>query len=241
MARCAVTSNPYTIAVLLVVAATGLLLDALTSPVQARLAAYTMVAVVAVYTQLLAVFVLLAHAVVVYRSGLPRRRFAVMAVVIGLAAAPIVVVGHTQTAEIGWIPAPTPASIASFIVRVIGGGVLAPIVILLCVARAAAAGRWLRRWNRRAVSTGTAVVGAWAVVPLAGFVAATLVQPVLVPRYALAAVPGIALGCALLALRAPRRVRGVALGMASHLRRRHGHAADSTVTAQAATVTSRTT
>ncbi|HKD96258.1 MAG TPA: glycosyltransferase family 39 protein [Micromonosporaceae bacterium] len=210
-------ARPYALAVLLVVAATHLLLDAVDNPTPGRLAGYTAVAIAALYIQLLAAFVLLAHAVYGWRSGLPRRRLGLVAAAVVVAVAPLLMVAHRQTGEIGWIPAVTAAGVASFVVRVAGGAAVAACVAALCVLSARPFGRGLRRMLRRDLAgERLLLVAAWAALPVVGTVAVSLAQPVLVPRYALVAAPAITLSCALLLRRLPRPAgRAAVAGLAA--------------------------
>jgi mannosyltransferase len=100
----------------------------------------------------------------------------------------VVLLGAQQTGEIGWIPAPSPAAVTSVLLKLAGG--IAPALVLAGIAL----GVSIRR--RRRLSGRALFLLAWALVPPLLLVMADLFTPVLVARYALVAVPGIAIALA---------------------------------------------
>jgi mannosyltransferase len=181
-------ARPYTLATFLVIAASILFVRARRHPTPGRLVAYAAVATMTVYAHLFAVLALLVHALVILVRGPRRLAWSAVAVVVAAGAAPVVLLGTRQTGEIGWIPAPSPAAVGSVLLKLAGG--IAPALALAGIVLAVS----IRRRRRL---TGRAVfVLAWALVPPLLLVVADLFTPVLVARYALVAVPGIAIAIA---------------------------------------------
>jgi mannosyltransferase len=162
---------------------------------------YCATCVVIVYTHLFGGLALVAHTIIVARYGQRRWRFVAVAVVVAVAGAPLVWLAAHQAGEIGWVSRPDPASVGSFLFRVCGASALVALVltVVLVVRRRGGAGR-----DRGAATGSAALVGWWAVLPPVALVAASFVQPVLVARYALVAVPALVIGVAVLL----RRVGG---------------------------------
>jgi mannosyltransferase len=181
-------ARPYTLATFLVIAASILFVRARRNPAPGRLVAYAAVATLTVYAHLFAVLALLVHALVILVRGPRRIAWAVVAVAVAAATAPVVLLGARQTGEIGWIPAPSAAAVASVLLKLVGG--IAPALVLAGITLAVSVRR-RRRLGRRAL-----FVLAWALVPPLLLVVADLYTPVLVARYALVAVPGIAIAVA---------------------------------------------
>lgn len=195
-------ARPYTLATMLVVAATMLFVRARRRPTPARLAAYSAVAVLAVYAHLFAALALVVHAVIVVVRGPRRGRWLLAGLAVALAAAPLVWVAAHQTGEIGWIPQPSPRAVASVLNKVAGGGAVA---LALCgVAVTVALSARVRRW-RIVPDERAALLLGWAALPPLLLVAADFVTPVLVARYALVAVPAVAVAVAAVCIRVRSR------------------------------------
>jgi mannosyltransferase len=190
-------ARPYTLATLLVVVATALLIRALRQPALPWLAAYGAACVGALYLHLFAALALLPHATVIARRPAGRWRFALVGLAVAAAVAPLAWRGSRQTGEIGWIPHPTIGAVGSFALKFGGGAMLVPLVALLLLAA----------WRRRpegSIRSCRMMLAGWAVLPPAGLIVADFAQPVLVARYALVGVPAVAI----LAAYAARRVGG---------------------------------
>ena len=195
-------ARPYALATMLVVAATMLFVRARRRQTPARLAAYAAVAVLAVYAHLFAALVLLVHAVVVTVRGPRRGRWLLAGLAVALAAAPLIWVAAHQTGEIGWIPRPSPLAVASVLTKVAGG---AGVALALCgVAVAVALSSRIRRRPVVPDERAALLLG-WAAMPPLLLVAADFVTPVLVARYALVAVPAVAVAAAAASIRTPNR------------------------------------
>nr|WP_240942580.1 glycosyltransferase family 39 protein [Planosporangium thailandense] len=185
-------ARPYTIAVLLTVVASGALISALSRPSPLRLAAYALAAVLAIYAHMFAGLVVAAHALVVVRHGVDRRRWLVTGAAVAAAVAPLAWIGSHQTGELGWIPKPTPAAVVSVLGKLAGGAEAVPLAALAVLVVATLRAR-RRPWP--AGVRGTLLIG-WAVLPPALLVLADFGYPVLVARYALVAVPAMAVAAA---------------------------------------------
>jgi mannosyltransferase len=195
-------ARPYTLATMLVVAATMLFVRARSRPTPARVTAYAAVAVLAVYAHLFAVLALFVHALVVAVRGPRRGRWLLAGVAVALAVAPLVWIASHQTGEIGWIPRPSPRAVASVLNKMAGG---AAVALALCgVAVAAAFSPWLRQRNIVPHERAALLLG-WAALPPLLLVAADFVTPVLVARYALIAVPAVAIAVAAACIRGRNR------------------------------------
>jgi mannosyltransferase len=182
-------ARPYTLATMLTVAATMLF-------EKRRPVPWTIVAVLAVYAHLFAVLVLMVHGVIAVKER--RWRWLLAGVVVAVAAAPLVWVASHQTGEIGWIPKPTPRAVASVLTKLAGGAGVAFALVALAVATG----------YRRRIDGRSALVLGWLLVPPVLLILADFVTPVLVARYALVAVPAVAIAVA--AAYARRRNRFVA-------------------------------
>ena len=177
-------ARPYTPVALAVLGSVAVLRVTLDRPSVPWLALYAASCVLLVYLHLLAALALPAQALLVVRYSRQRRRFLPIAVVVPLAGAPLLWLAVHQSGEVGWVPAPTPASLASFLGR-LGSLALLPAAVLLIA-------RW-RSGRGRPQTRDALLLGAWALVPALGLILASFVQPLLVPRYALVAVPALAL------------------------------------------------
>jgi mannosyltransferase len=200
-------ARPYAIAMLLAVAATGVLLSDLRQPRPVTLVAYGVLALLGLYAQFWILFVLAAHAILVLARGRRRWRYAIVWAVVGLAALPLALLSERETDEVGWIPTPTPQNIGSFLVRVCGGvggiSVMAVLAIALLWYRRTRQGSgagsvWLRPDDRLAVAL-------WVLVPPAALILLSFWQPMMVPRYALVCIPAWAIALVAAGLRLPRR------------------------------------
>ena len=201
-------ARPYAFVTLLTTAATVVLLRVLRTPDARYLAGYAALAVLALAMQVLAAALVLAvHAGVAAVRGRHRVRL-LMAIGIPLAAAvPLVLVSRRQSAEVGWISRLSPVSVGSFLVRVVGGGVAAPVVCVVLILGLRAAIR------RRGLGIDCAALVGCAVVPVVGVIGLSVWQPLLVPRYVLVALPALAVVvvAALAGMRVPPRAAGALL------------------------------
>ncbi len=173
-------ARPYTLVVCAFLASTWLLLRALERPDARRLAAYAVVAVLALYLHLFVGYAFAAHAVLVIRRREHLRRWVVVAVAVAVAATPLLLVARGQGAEIGWIARPTSGLVLAVLTHMFGGAWLAALLTVLTAAAVV---------HRRRLSEPMATLLLWLVVPLAMLVAVDLVLPDLVARYGLVCVP----------------------------------------------------
>ena len=191
-------ARPYTLVTLGFLASTWALLRATRRPTPVRLGVYVVLAVATLYLQLFAVFAFTAHLMVVRR--LPqRRRWVGAGAVIALAVAPLVVVAAGQSAEIGWVPQPSPSVVLGVVSHMFGGAVLAPVIAALAVV--ALVGR--SRLHR------SAWLAWWALAPVTALIALDFAVPDLVARYGAVSVPAAVLLAAVGVRRTPPRARTV--------------------------------
>ncbi len=198
-------ARPYTLATMLITAATVLLVRAWHRPTVGRIIAYTAVATLAVYAHLFAALVLLVHAGAIAARGPRRAVWAAAGLVGALATVPLIVVGARQTGEIGWIPAPSPAAVTSVLAKVAGGypmGVAFAGIAIGAIGAIGAVGAI--GWRR--LSRPTLFVLAWAALTPCLLVAADFLTPVLVARYALVAIPGLVVAAGAAATRTGSRL-----------------------------------
>lgn len=196
-------ARPYTLVTCAFLAATWLLRRAASRPDAGRLAAYAVVATIAVYLHLFVVYAFAAHVVLVLRRGTHLRRWLVVALAVGAAVTPLVVLARGQSAEISWIGRPSPGQLLAVVEHILGGPWLGAVLVTLAVL-AVRPGLGVRR-------TPTMMLTAWAVAPVLGLVVVDLVLlPDLVARYALVSIPALVT----LAVLAARRGRGVLGGVA---------------------------
>ena len=123
----------------------------------------------------------------------------VLAACLGVAS-----LGAGQRSQIAWIP--TPFAGAQLIRAAEGpasGGHAGYVVVVLTAAMVSAATcLWARRGGSRSTRLDLRLLGmalAWAALPTATLVAASLVRPLFLDRYVTASVPGLAIAIALLA------------------------------------------
>ena len=194
-------ARPYTLATLGLLVSTALLLRALQNPSGLTLSGYALASVVTLYLHLFAIFAFAGHAYLIVTRGRPRWRWGLVAAVIGGAIAPLVIVAHGQTAELGWIPRPSVANVGSVLTH-LAGGIPFTVVVLTALG-------WLVAIRRIHLTSTARVLLCTTLFPPAALVIADFATPDLVARYALVAIPA---GVTLLALAAVRsRSRVVAL------------------------------
>lgn len=191
-------ARPYTLVTLAFLISTLVLLRALERRGAWLLTGYAITVVLTLYLHLFAVFAFAGHAVLIARDPRSTRRWLVVAGACAVAVAPLVLIAHGQTAELGWIPKPTPTRVLSVLDHLAGGP---PFVVVVLVIGATLLG------TRRLRFTGsTSVLVVWALVPPLAIVAADFITPDLVARYAILAVPAGLTLLAVAALRAHSRV-----------------------------------
>ena len=152
----------YMLALVLVLAASYWFARCVLRPDRAAFVAYAVVASVALYAHLFAVFVIVSHGVSLV--WLPRgerrlREFVVAFAAIALATSPITLFALTNGGQIGWIGSTTPADLAAAAVVVAGGllaarardaihYVLGGGLVLLYAGLSAIAARSIHRYRR---------------------------------------------------------------------------------------------
>jgi mannosyltransferase len=195
-------------------------------PTAMRVIGYALAAALSLYAHLFAAFALFGQALALAcgavrlhlpgmprsaaRNRMPGRWWALIGLGgASLAALPLYLISRHQTGEIGWIPHLSLATVASFLSRLGGAAMMAPLVVLAAGA--------LVRWPRRAQPQSTGVAGTeqplpepapaggidgdprlarwmlvgWVLLPPLALIALDPVQAVLLPRYALVAVPAL--------------------------------------------------
>ena len=188
-------ARPYTLVTCAFLAATWLLRRALARPDIGRLAAYTVVSIVALYLHFFVVYAFAAHVVLVARRQTSVRRWLVVGATLATAVTPLVLLARHQSGEISWIGRPSASQLLAVVEHVMGGPWLG--ALLLALVAVALAGHPRR--------TPVIALAVWAVFPLTALVAVDLlVLPDLVARYALVSIPAVVT----LAVRAARRGRG---------------------------------
>lgn len=209
----------YTMAAFLTTLATLALARLLESPTTRRGVVYGAVAALAAYAHFFALLVLGAHAVTALVAGhrMPRRPFVVAGGVGGVLLAPLG--WFLLTAEndpISWVEEGSRSQVLEVATDLAGGTTLALVACgiagllgLLALRRAVATRGWTGSWP-------ILLIALWVVMPLAIAVIATAtVKPLLVARFLLVIVPGLALlaavGVADLAVRAHRTAAGIVL------------------------------
>ena len=146
-------------------------------------------------------------AAIVLEPGTFRGRWRTLIAPLGLVLAVALVVaslGAGQRSQIAWIP--TPFAGAQLVRAAEGpasGGHAGYVVVVLTAAIASAATcLWARRGGSLRTRLDLRLLGialAWAALPTATLVAASLVRPLFLDRYVTASVPGLAIAIALLA------------------------------------------
>jgi mannosyltransferase len=188
-------ARPYTLVTCAFLAATWLLRRALLRPDVGRLAAYTLVSIVALYLHFFVVYAFAAHVVLVARRRIAVRRWLVVGATLAVAVTPLVLVARHQSGEISWIGRPSASQVLAVVEHVMGGSWLGALLLAM-------AGLALARHPRRSP---VFALGIWAIFPLAALIAVDLfVLPDLVARYALVSIPALVT----LAVLAVRRSRG---------------------------------
>ncbi|HEY3712926.1 MAG TPA: glycosyltransferase family 39 protein [Jatrophihabitantaceae bacterium] len=187
-------ARPYALVTCAYLASTWALLRALDRPSVGRLIGYALLATATIYLHLFAIYALATHVVLVARRPF-RARWAVAGASIAIAAVPLVLLAHGETAELGWIPRPSPSAVATVIVHMFGGAALGVALVLLAALALRHGG--LPRDRR------TVFVLAWLLVPVAALIAVDFVVPDLVARYGLVSVPAAAVLVAAAADRRP--------------------------------------
>jgi mannosyltransferase len=180
----------YTLVVLLVVLGTLLFLEAMKRESWAIWTLYGLVMAAALWTHFFAGFVLVAHArgFLTHRPR-PRLLPAVPAIALAiLAAAPIgLFIAFRRTTQIEWIDPTTPAAVVDAGLHVAGHGEVGLVLmVVLATVGLVTARRTGRQWA-------VGLLAAWVVVPLAGAILISLIDPVFIGRYLLFTAPAIAL------------------------------------------------
>jgi mannosyltransferase len=180
VSRYAQEARPYALTTFAAALSTLLLLRLLDRPRIGRYAAYAGSMALLGLAHAVALLLLLAHALIMWRRA-DRSEvigWLVTVVVAILPAAPLLWLGSRQSAtQIAWIPPVSWVRLADTPAALFGGAALAGAVIALALAAMSMRGPLL-------------MATAWAVVPIAGLLAASYVTPLWVPRYLLFVVPG---------------------------------------------------
>jgi mannosyltransferase len=175
-------ARPYAATVLAVLSSTVLLFNASLDPRWWRVTLYAVTLATAIYLQLFAVLALLPQFGVVLRAEHRRKLLIAQAAAVA-STLPLLWVSWPQSGEVGWIPPITGWRIAGFLVTVCGGAGIAGLLVLLAIAVRKNAGE----------HGFSGLLYGQAVLPPLLLIVGSLGVSVLVPRYALVAVPAIAL------------------------------------------------
>ena len=217
--RYAQDARPYALVMLCAALSTYLLLRVLDSRRAWTWVAYASVLLVLGLANALALFLVLAHGVLVIRQTRSGRTFGAWLGAVAVALAPVAVMlylGRWQTdGAIGWIPELSWARFAETPERLFGATLIAGAVLALALAALS------MRPPAQALTL-------WALVPLAGMAVVSLVMPLWVPRYLLFVLPAWVL-LAAMALRKLTVLRGLVavlllagLSVPTHLALREG-------------------
>ena len=183
------TARAYSAATLAVVVATWLFVRALEQPDRRRLALYALAVAIATYLHFVALLIVAAHLAALLATGrsAPWRPMLAAFAAIGSLCLPLFAILLWQdSGQIDWIPAMTPEWMASVLVSAAGG--TTAITVFLAVGVAGG----LLAWGRDPNPPMT-LVAAWVLLPFAALVAVSLVKPLLIARYLLPFLPGVAL------------------------------------------------
>lgn len=200
--RYAQEARAYALVAFLATLATLLLVRNLQQPASARWGAYSVVCALVVYAQILAVLLILAHAVsLLWLPRDPATR-AKTSKDFGRAARwftwmilPILAIGlHIGSTPAAWVSTPTAGELSGFFQSAAGnaGIVLAIFDLLLLLAFAFV----LRRAQRNAQAWPIALVLSWLLVPPAALLAVSAVRPIFLGRYVMFCTPALALALA---------------------------------------------
>lgn len=205
----------YSMVLLLVTAATYLLVFAVEQGGPRSWTAYAVVAALSVYVHFFAAFVLVAHLVALPFAPRLRWRRALGAFAgVAVLVAPLALfVATRDVGQIDWIPEPTAKVVYAALEDVTGGG--GP-VLFGAYALAAAAGVVVaaRALGERTTRWRYVLVTAWAALPVALSLALSLAgKPMFVSKYLIVALPGIVI-LAALAVAALRRTALVVVAAA---------------------------
>lgn len=195
----ATEARAYAVTTLTAVVTSAAFVRLVRRPTPRAALAYALAATALSWTQVTALSLLAAHALVLAvlprvwpgRAAGPVLRLIVPAWLLsGLGAAPFLLVGRAQDHQIAWIPDPTPGGVARLPLLVSGRQGLGILLLVLAVAAAAVV---LREGRTRGEPTGEperppalvtlALAASVALVPVACLALASLLTPVTLPRY----------------------------------------------------------
>jgi hypothetical protein len=185
-------ARSYALVVLLTAGATFLFVAADERPSSRTLdVAYVGVAAAALYAHFFAAFVVAGHVVALAVAGRPLKPQLLRAALVALLALPLAWFAVAFDAgQVSHLTRPTLHDVAS-VVRQLAGGTRA-LTVLFGLGVLVAAARWLRRPRPRR-DWAFVVAATWAIVPIAGALAASLGKPLFTARFLIVALPGIVL------------------------------------------------
>ena len=186
-------ARAYALEMLLVTAATFLLLEAVRRRTRSAWTLYAICAAAAVYAHVLAGLLVVAHGLwLLGRKDDVDWRHArhALDVFVALIFPALVCAWHAGTASVNWIPPTSVARVRQFFVLITGNGVILwEMIALLWLAGLAAV--VMRRAPRDAV-----LIWAWLAAPVAAAGAVSLAHPIFEPRYLALCAPAAALATA---------------------------------------------
>jgi mannosyltransferase len=193
----------YSLVLLLSALSTYLFVRCLDEPDGKARIAYAVVGAAAVYAHFFALFVIVAHAVIVRRSGW--RRLAPAFAGIAVLVAPLILfVAVRNSGQIDWIPRPTPHDFVDSVQSLAGEsrGLLLVYAIVVAAGLVTAwrlSPRDLRPWL---------LLVAWLAVPVLGSFVLSYAKPIFISRYLIVSLPALVLLAAAGIVRLRLRVLG---------------------------------
>lgn len=199
-------ARAYSLAVLMTVVSSWLLVRAVDRQSRASWVAYTLSAMLGLYSHYFIALVIFAHflSLLLRRPRMPLRVLLAVYGLIAVAALPLLVAARAQGAQIGWVPPLSVGYVRGVLQSLIGstGDPLLPISLaaiwVMGTGYVIARRRWRWEWL---------FATALAAVPIGTALVVSLVRPAFVARYLIVALPGLVMVTgALLAQARPRWV-----------------------------------
>ena len=177
-------ARPYALVTGAFLASTLALRRALEHDAMRWYAIYSVLVTTTLYLHLFAIYAVLTQALLI-ASRVQLRRWAVALGAALLSAVPLLALAAGQSGEVGWLPAESPLTVLSAVVRIAGSAALVAVAAVVAVTLL------VRRAGRLRMNRPMAFLLAWAVAPTAMLIVVGLAVPDLVARYALVSGPAI--------------------------------------------------
>lgn len=196
--RYAQEARSYSLYVLLTALSCLFLLAAIEKPGRRRWAGYIVCSVLAIYSHLFSVLVVVAQGAAFYFLRADARiaaEFRSCLKIIGLLFLPLAVfIVSRGTGPLSWISRPSVADLHRFLLDLAGnGGDALLLAYVACCALALAAGGWALRRSLAVDSWRYLFLLSWLLVPVAITLIFSLIRPVFLPRYLLTCVAPLVL------------------------------------------------